>query len=394
MGLHISKVYTFFQCRKPMNHSQIDLEIKDKGEVLVQITPPITPLITTVSLQQTENGEILPFSSCCTAAEIKTKSVNESPVQPPMHPSSPSKWKDHIYIPENSYWDLVPTFKFPNMPFTLKGYSVSACNTSFWIPELELFLDAGVPHRKIIKYQFITHAHADHYKCLRDGLFEVSPKVKPTIVVPAPMKEAIKNDIFSGIALSKNNPNTNINNKYTLIGAKAGESFQIQVKNMTWKVEVIKCNHSVPTSGYGFVEIRNKLKEEYKSLSQEEINKLRKDNVQLTEEKEYPLFCFLGDTDHKVFEDNRLEKYSVIITECTFFERESEKIPSKKNKNISEMQQDAAKKKHMYWDNLKTIVKQRPQTLFIITHFSARYTQKQIHEFFSEQKIGNIHIWA
>lgn len=305
------------------------------------------------------------------------------------------KYKDTLYVPEyEAYWNHIPSINLPNTPWKLMGYSVSGFNTSFCIPELGLFLDAGVPHRWNILYQFITHGHADHYKCLRDGLFNINPKIKPTIVVPIVIKDKIKEDIYSGFALSKNNSNTNINNKYTMIGVKPNESIIMQIKNMKWKVEIFKCNHTVPTVGFGFIELRHKLKEEYKNLSQDELNSLRNTKIKLTEEKEYPLFCFLGDTDHKVFYDQRLEKYTTIIVECTFFEKDEDRVLKKKNNTQSEMEFDANKKKHMYWNNLKPIIQSRNTTLFILTHFSARYTQKQIHDFFNSQNLSNIHIWA
>lgn len=308
--------------------------------------------------------------------------------------STNSKLLTHIYNPEKGYWEHIKPFKLQGTPWTLIGYSVAARHTCFRIPELDLNLDAGVPCNQATSFHFITHGHLDHCGCLPNSLFEISPKGQPVIVVPNPIKELMKNYIHNTFVLTKNNPNTTIHNKYKLIGAKAGESFTLKVKNMNWKIEVFKCNHTVPTSGYGFVEIRNKLKEEYKSLSQEEINKLREEKVCITEEKEYPLFCFLGDTDHKVFEDDRLKKYKTIIVECTFFEKTEDKVPSKKNKNISELALHASKCKHMYWDNLKPIVKQRSDTLFILTHFSYRYTQKEIHDFFSSQNLANILPWA
>jgi hypothetical protein len=51
----------------------------------------------------------------------------------------------------------------------------------------------------------------------------------------------------------------------------------------THVVEVIQCDHTVPTVGYGFSERRTKLKEQYSALSGAEIGKLRKTGVEVAD---------------------------------------------------------------------------------------------------------------
>jgi ribonuclease Z len=297
--------------------------------------------------------------------------------------------------PEKTFWTTVPPYKMKinNTIYTLEGYSQAARHTGFYIKELNMFLDCGVPHNKCPEYIFCTHGHLDHSGSLAQALIDTGSKVSPTIVVPQPTYEQFKNYIHHTFVLTKNNPNPKIHNKYKLIGAKADTTFMMTIKNMKWNIEVIKCNHTVPTSGYGFIEKRNKLKPEFMNLPQEELNKIRKSGIEISEEKEYPLFCFLGDTDHKVFENDKLFKYNIIIVECTFFEYEENKIMSVKKPNLSEMEIHASKNRHIYWNNLKPIIINHPNILFILTHFSARYTCKEIHDFFTSQNIKNIHVW-
>jgi ribonuclease Z len=61
------------------------------------------------------------------------------------------------------------------------------------------------------------------------------------------------------------------------------------------------------------------MKSEYKDLPKNEIINLRKNGVEITENVKLPIFAFLGDTTHLVFEMNpTLLHYPVIIVECTF----------------------------------------------------------------------------
>jgi ribonuclease Z len=61
------------------------------------------------------------------------------------------------------------------------------------------------------------------------------------------------------------------------------------------------------------------MKSEYKDLAKNEIINLRKNGVEISENVHLPLFAFLGDTTHKVFDMNpKLLSYPIIIIECTF----------------------------------------------------------------------------
>ena len=138
----------------------------------------------------------------------------------------------------------------------------------------------------------------------------------------------------------------------------------------------------MPCCGYGFTEIRNKLKNEYDYLkgNGKELYKLKKEGIEIMEEKEYPIFCYLGDSTTKVFENDKIFEYPFIFTECTFLYDDEEEL--------------AKKKGHTVWKNLKPIIKNNPNNTFIIYHFSRRYKETEINEFFEQQGIENIIIWS
>ena len=137
-------------------------------------------------------------------------------------------------------------------------------------------------------------------------------------------------------------------------------------------------------------------------MTQEEIGKLVASGENVNEEVLLQLFCFLGDTDHRVFEDakdinkrtlkhhkkgmpeprmrpeipNPVFNYPVIIVECTYIDPEHER--------------EAKDDKHMHWKNLKPVVLAHPEIHFILIHFSARYRSDYIDDFFRKQKISNV----
>ena len=157
---------------------------------------------------------------------------------------------------------------------------------------------------------------------------------------------------------------------------------------------VFKTFHSVPSVGYGFWQIKSKLKEEYKDLKGPQIAELRKKGVSVVEDTELPLFVFTGDTSIKLYETNTdIFTFPVIITgkivsfftntyclECTYlYENEIEL---------------AAKNDHICWAQLKPYVEMHPKVTFILTHFSMKYGDKEILEFFSKVTLPNIVVWT
>ena len=151
------------------------------------------------------------------------------------------------------------------------------------------------------------------------------------------------------------------------------------------KIEAIRCNHGgMPTTGYGFSECRERIKSEYLTtdangkrvciFSNEEMGK-RKASGTLGDMKEtvdVPMFAYICDTDHMVFssdgknEGHKLEKYPVIIIECTFY------APADKKK--------AKNDKHMHWDNLALYIAAHPDKYFKLIHHSQRYNSHDMDE--------------
>ncbi len=279
---------------------------------------------------------------------------------------------------ENIYWKKTEPLKLKNTPYTLIGYSQAARNTGFYIPELRIALDCGVPSSHSPEHVFITHGHLDHCGCLPNTIIDTG-LVRPDIYVPKYCEQQIRNYIHHTFVMTKNTENPRINNKYKLIGGIPNERINTTIKKMPYVIDIIKSFHTVPCISYGFSEIRTKLKSEYSNCTQKEIEEIKFAGNEVSYSVEFPQFCFVGDTDERVFSNSILEKYPTIIIECTFLYEEHLK--------------HAKKDMHMHWKNMESYIKNHSNQTFVLMHFSSRYTDEEIIEFFKDKKPDNVVIW-
>jgi ribonuclease Z len=56
--------------------------------------------------------------------------------------------------------------------------------------------------------------------------------------------------------------------------------------------------------------------------------------------------------------------------------------------------QTAWDRKHTHWGDLRPIVEANPQTHFVVTHFSLRYSDEEVLDFFRGVTLPNLTAWA
>lgn len=300
-----------------------------------------------------------------------------------------------------SMWKDEP-HKLTGTCFTIKGFSIAALRTNFYIPELRIMLDAGLSANVSPDYIFVTHCHSDHTANIPYHLYTCHKKI--AIFAPAESYVRINNYIKSAYLMSADlddEDRLDVTKIYDMIPVYNGETEIMigekqKIKKNTdgenevvfeggkpMKVEIIKCDHSVPCVGYGFIDTRIKLKEEYAHLQGKELGALKKSGVDINYKVEFPFFCYLGDTSHEVLKDPRLEKYLTLMVECTFIDPDDH--------------DNAILTKHMHWEYLKPYILSHENMNFIIYHFSQRYKPEQIKEFFDNEFvkncITNVKVW-
>ena len=287
--------------------------------------------------------------------------------------------------------------------YRMNGYSIAADKTSYYVSGLAggTLLDAGIEANYKPQNILITHGHIDHSGGLAKVLFGMGD-LHPNIYCPFMITDYVKNSIGAMFSLSKNTPTPKVHIKYKLIGVRVGDKLPLshdKNKRVNMLVEIVYSHHTVPCVGYGFIEIRSKLRDD--SEFAEELNRAQNENpklklqqlygvlkekgITLTREIEVPLFCFMGDTDEKALYNRNtinystvLAKYPSIIIECTFLDP------------CDEHKKHAREDCHMHWHNLKPYILDNLDKRFILIHFSARYTYEFINEFFIKENLPNV----
>jgi ribonuclease Z len=145
--------------------------------------------------------------------------------------------------------------------------------------------------------------------------------------------------------------------------------------------------HSVTCVGYGFIQEKKKLKQEYIGVQGKQLGELRKNGIVIDYLVENPMFAFLGDTTIQFFEEHSklkdngepsIFRYPLIIVECTFL-------------GSDELDQERAdKKKHINWPRLKPYIEAHSKILFVLIHFSRRYNDTTIRDFFEKENLVNV----
>lgn len=292
---------------------------------------------------------------------------------------------------DKSNWSL--SVELIPKTLNLTGFSQAARKTGLYIPERRIMLDCGNSCQFTPESIFITHGHIDHTSEIAKTLIDTG-SIHPKIFCPNQIKDSIRNVIHSFYVLTKNTNNPKVHNKYTLTGVEPGTRIPVSYdrkdkRRVSMFAEIIKCFHTVPCVGYGFIEVRRKLRPEYYGLSQETLNTIKVGSdgkeLDITHDVEYPLFCFMGDTNEfalytiengNIINNPTLDKFKTIIIECTFLDPEHYEY--------------ARKDRHMHWSKLDPYVRSHPDTRFVLIHFSTRYSNEYIERFFERVGYKNV----
>src|SRR4030095_11210715 len=85
------------------------------------------------------------------------------------------------------------------------------------------------------------------------------------------------------------------------------------------ELTVLPGRHRVPTVGYLFSEIKQKLRDEFVGLAGEEIARLRSRGTEVTRREEVPLLAYPGDCDADIFDAApEILSARVLLLECSF----------------------------------------------------------------------------
>ena len=196
-----------------------------------------------------------------------------------------------------------------------KGYSLAGITTSIVFENAKICFDIGpgVPFSQNAGIYCLSHCHADHAGGINFLLSQRSLFSLPhtNILLPEVHVEPINNILQQWQNIEGFQYN------YTLIPAKPNQPFGYG----KYKIVPFQTTHRIDSVGYIVYEKRKKLKEEFASLSREEIIEKRKKKVDVQEELLEPLVAFTGDTQIEFLQSHPdIFKAKVLLMECTYID--------------------------------------------------------------------------
>ena len=239
-------------------------------------------------------------------------------------------------------------------PYRVQGLSIAGEESVVQIPELDVTFDIGLMPRPALTSNFVglTHGHMDHSAGITYYYSQrhFQGMGVGTIICPKEIEQPIHNVMNAWVDLEAQKT------PYKVIGLEPEE--EVEIKNNI-HLRGFKTIHTVPSLGYVAIERRQKLRDDFAGLPQEQLVEMKKRGEDITHTVEIPLVCYTGDTMWgRHFEREDLLNAKILITECTFIE--------------SGHRDRAAVGKHLHLDDVVALVRRSKAEAIVLTHLSRR----------------------
>jgi ribonuclease Z len=242
----------------------------------------------------------------------------------------------------------------------IEGVSIAGHESYYKIPAFRTLLEFGRAPEDTLGFATVclTHGHLDHAA----GLAHHASRRKLTGLDPATVfaPEAAVPDLEAWLQASERLEA--IRYGVRLVPAIPGASVLLR---RDLELRFLPGRHRVPTVGYLFSEVRNKLRDEFLGRSGEEIAAIRAGGMAVTRREEIPLLAYTGDCGPAIF-DAAPELFSarVLLIECSFLAPEDV--------------ERAHAYEHLHLRDFVERADRFENGAVVLTHFSLRYGADEI----------------
>jgi ribonuclease Z len=209
--------------------------------------------------------------------------------------------------------------KFTVAGVTLQGFAQGGVQTSVYCPEVRSVFDAGcvLPGVTADRF-FITHSHPDHFMALPHIVGKRSTrsaKTPLTVYVPEQILEMVQTVLNTlGTLFGDRNPDSTLE----VVGVKPGDSIKIDKE---YTAQVLETIHRAPSVGYVIERTTRKIKPEFVGVEGQELGRLRKNGVEITDAKTAPILAVPGDTQIEFLLNQELaRKAKILVHEVTVWD--------------------------------------------------------------------------
>ena len=239
-------------------------------------------------------------------------------------------------------------------PIRVHGISVAGEQTTITIPEFDLSFDIGQCTRACLATPLIalSHTHMDHVGGMPYWFSQRHfQKLEGGRIVCHPDSvDGLRKMMHGWVDVERQRT------PFEIQGIEPDTEIEIR-KGV--HLRAIETSHTCPSLGFAVIEKRKKLRDEFQSLPQSELRRLRAEGADLTFETEIPLVAYTGDTDRGAFlERDEFRKAGVVLSECTFLDPDH--------------QERARIGKHLHLEQIKELLDIWEAEHVVLVHMSRR----------------------
>lgn len=244
----------------------------------------------------------------------------------------------------------------------IEGVSIAGHESFYKLPGFRTLLEFGRAPDDVVGYATacVTHGHLDHIAGLAHFASRRRLADLPVarVFVPAAAAEPVARWIQASEELE------GIEYRIEVVPAQPGDRVRLRAD---LELTVLPGRHRVPTVGYLFSEVKQKLRDEFAGLAGTDIARLRADGTAVTRREEVPLLAYPGDCGADIFDAApELFRARVLLLECSFL------WPEDRDR--------AQEYAHIHLDDLVSRAGLFQNEAVVLTHFSQRYRPEEIRE--------------